>query len=69
MSENAKGLANVTVADTRSSHVDGEQGILIYRGYDIRDLGARASYEEVVYLLWYGKLPTTDTVGQVSTSK
>lgn len=57
MSENTKGLANVTVADTSSSHVDGEQGILIYRGYDIRDLGAKATFEEVVYLLWNGDLP------------
>lgn len=57
MSDSSKGLANVTVADTSSSFVDGEQGILIYRGYDIRDLGANASFEEVVYLLWNGKLP------------
>jgi citrate synthase len=58
MSEQAKGLAGVVVADTSSSHVDGEQGYLIYRGYDIRDLGAKASFEEVVYLLWKGDLPT-----------
>lgn len=60
MSDSGKGLANVTVADTSSSYVDGEKGILIYRGYDIRDLGAKASFEEVVYLLWYGELPNAE---------
>ena len=52
-----KGLAGVTAADTRLSRVDGENGRLIYRGYSIEDLGAKASFEEVVYLLWNGDLP------------
>lgn len=43
---------------TYSSFVDGLKGELIYRGYDIRDLGAQSTYEEVVYLLWNGELPT-----------
>jgi citrate synthase len=38
--------------------VDGERGLLTYRGYDIRDLATQAGYEEVVYLLWHGELPT-----------
>ncbi|MBW7958503.1 MAG: citrate/2-methylcitrate synthase [Candidatus Promineofilum sp.] len=42
---------------TSSSFVDGTKGILIYRGYDIRDLGANATFEEVIYLLWNGDLP------------
>lgn len=53
-----KGLAGVTAADTQLSRVDGEQGRLIYRGYSIEDLGEKASFEEVVYLLWNGDLPT-----------
>lgn len=53
-----KGLAGVTAADTQLSRVDGEQGRLIYRGYSIEDLGQKASFEEVVYLLWNGDLPT-----------
>ena len=53
-----KGLAGVTAADTSLSRVDGENGRLIYRGYSIEDLGAQASSEEVVYLLWNGDLPT-----------
>jgi citrate synthase len=53
----SKGLANVVIADTSLSKVDGENGILIYGGYDILDLGCRASFEEVAYLLWHGHLP------------
>lgn len=51
------GLAGVVVAETASSLVDGVNGVLIYRGYDILDLGQHASFEEVAYLLWYGNLP------------
>ena len=45
---------------TSASYVNGTIGELIYRGYDIRDLGPNATYEEVVYLLWYDKLPNRD---------
>jgi citrate synthase len=57
MSDAAKGLAGVIAADTTLSRVDGEKGELIYRGYDIMDLGEKACFEEVVYLLWNGDLP------------
>ncbi|MCL4263703.1 MAG: hypothetical protein KJ069_10830 [Anaerolineae bacterium] len=53
-----KGLAGVTAADTAVSRVDGENGTLIFRGYNVWELGGQVSYEEVVYLLWYGELPT-----------
>ena len=52
------GLRGVTIASTRICEVDGKNGRLIYRGYIIQDL-ARASYEEVVHLLLYERLPTT----------
>ncbi len=42
---------------TSSSYVNGTEGVLIYRGYDIRDLGLNVTYEEVVYLLWNDVLP------------
>ncbi len=57
MSDTSKGLAGVIAADTHLSHVDGQIGKLIYRGYDIMDLGEKTSFEEVVYLLWNGDLP------------
>ena len=42
----------------------GEEGRLIYRGYDIADLAANASFEEVAYLLWNGRLPTSAELAQ-----
>ncbi len=56
--EQKKGLEGVVVADTRLSRVQGDIGRLIYGGYDIADLAENASFEEVIYLLWHGKLPT-----------
>lgn len=54
------GLEGVAVAETKISFVNGEKGELIYRGYWIEDLVKKYCYEEVVYLLWYGKLPSAD---------
>ncbi|MCI0434662.1 MAG: citrate synthase [Gemmatimonadetes bacterium] len=53
-----KGLADVVAAETRLSEVLGEEGRLIYAGYEIQDLAAATSYEEVCHLLWYDDLPT-----------
>lgn len=53
-----RGLEGVLVAESDLSYVDGEVGKLVYRGYDIEDLARGASYEEVLYLLWHGSLPT-----------
>ncbi len=55
-----RGLEGVLVAESELSHVDGEAGRLVYRGYDIEDLARGASYEEVLYLLWHGSLPTRE---------
>ncbi len=52
-----KGLQGVIVGDSTLSLVDGENGRLIYSGYKIEDLAANAIYEEVVYLLFNGRLP------------
>jgi citrate synthase len=54
----SKGLAGLIAADSILSSVNGETGELIYRGYDIMDLGENACFEEVVYLLWHGDLPS-----------
>lgn len=51
------GLRGVLVADTAISLIDGAKGELSYRGFDIHDLAAYASDEEVAYLLLYGTLP------------
>ena len=52
------GLAGMVVADSSISFVNGAEGILEYRGYDIRVLAENSSFEEVAYLLWQGHLPT-----------
>jgi citrate synthase len=52
------GLEDVVVSTSDICFIDGDQGRLLYRGYDIHDLVAQSSYEETVYLLWYGELPT-----------
>ncbi len=52
-----KGLEGVVANSTRLSDVIGDKGQLIYAGYDINELAGKVSYQEVVYLLWKGKLP------------
>ncbi|MGD0884795.1 MAG: citrate synthase [Thermodesulfovibrionales bacterium] len=51
------GLRGVTVADTKISFIDGERGILIYRGYRIEELAQKSSFIETAYLLLHGALP------------
>ena len=53
----AKGLEGIVANSTALSDVRGEEGILIYAGYNINELAGKVSYEEVVYLLWHGELP------------
>jgi citrate synthase len=52
------GLRGVTVADTKVSYIDGQNGILIYRGYRIEDLAANSTFMETAYLLLFESLPT-----------
>jgi citrate synthase len=51
------GLRGVTVADTKVSYIDGENGILIYRGYRIEELAERSTFMETAFLLLHGHLP------------
>ena len=53
-----KGLKDVYLDTTESSFIDGLEGKLLYRGYNIHDLAEKSTFEEVVYLLLYGSLPT-----------
>ena len=57
--EFAKGLEDVIAGESSICDVDGKNGKLIYRGYDIHDLAQNTTFEEVVYLLWNGDLPNT----------
>ncbi len=51
------GLRGVVAASSSIGDVNGEQGILIYQGYDIHDLAQNSTFEEVIFLLWNGRLP------------
>jgi citrate synthase len=58
MSEYLPGLAGVPATQSNISDIDGEQGILAYRGYRIEELAEQSSFEETVLLLLDGRLPT-----------
>jgi citrate synthase len=53
-----KGLEGVVAAVSGICYIDGDRGILSYRGYDIHDLATHSTFEETCYLLWFGSLPT-----------
>ncbi|MGZ8624634.1 MAG: citrate/2-methylcitrate synthase [Actinomycetota bacterium] len=61
-----KGLREIVAAQTKISDIDGEQGKLWYVGYDIVDLAEHATFEEVVYLLHHGALPTQDELDELN---
>lgn len=50
-------LSGVVVAESSVSSIDPDEGVLMYRGYDIADLAEHSTYEDVAYLLLYGELP------------
>lgn len=52
-----KGLEGVVAANSSICYIDGENGVLAYRGIDIHELANKSNFEEVCYLLWFGKLP------------
>lgn len=51
------GLRGVVAAQSAIGDVNGEEGILIYQGYNIHDLAEHSTFEEVIFLLWNGRLP------------
>ena len=59
------GLEDVAVASSSICYLDGERGVLAYRGHDIHDLAEHASFEEVCHLLWHGHLPSRSELGEV----
>jgi len=52
-----EGLADVVACNSEICYIDGQKGRLVYRGYDVLDLARNSTFEEVAYLLWYGRLP------------
>src|SRR5690554_1967297 len=54
------GFMNTAACESEITYIDGDQGILLYRGYPIEQLAERSSFLEVSYLLTHGELPTAD---------
>src|SRR5947209_10960833 len=52
-----RGLEGVVACNSSICYIDGEKGVLAYRGIDIHELADNSTFEEVCYLLWFGQLP------------
>jgi citrate synthase len=52
-----KGLEGVVAATSGICYIDGDAGVLAYRGIDIHELAEKSTFEETCYLLWFGRLP------------
>lgn len=52
-----KGLEGVVAANSAICYIDGDAGVLAYRGIDIHELAEKSTFEETCYLLWFGRLP------------
>jgi citrate synthase len=60
-----KGLEGVVATTSGICYIDGERGVLAYRGYDIHELADHSTFEEVCYLLWFGRLPNAEELKQL----
>jgi citrate synthase len=58
MTHAPKGLEGVVATTSKICYIDGEEGVLAYRGIDIHELADHSTFEETCYLLWNGALPT-----------
>src|SRR5580704_192828 len=52
-----KGLEGIVATTSKICYIDGDQGVLAYRGIDIHELADHSNFEETCYLLWFGRLP------------
>src|SRR5271166_1246079 len=63
-----KGLEGITAANSSICYIDGDLGVLAYRGIDIHELADHSSFEEVCYLLWFGRLPNRSELQEMKLS-
>jgi citrate synthase len=66
MPTHPRGLDGVVAVQTRLSHVDGQNGVLIIGGYTLEELAGSVTFEEAAHLLWTGRLPTTEEAEALS---
>jgi len=62
-----KGLEGVVATTSTICYIDGERGVLAYRGIDIHELADNSTFEETCYLLWFGRLPSRSELQQLGT--
>jgi len=60
------GLEDVVAGESGICFIDGDKGILAYRGYNIHELATNSTFEETCYLLWFGRLPKRDELADIS---
>src|SRR5271167_3426196 len=60
-----KGLEGVVATTSGICYIDGEQGVLAYRGIDIHELADHSAFEETCYLLWSGQLPSRSELKEI----
>jgi citrate synthase len=63
-----KGLEGVVATNSSICYIDGDRGILAYRGIDIHELADSSTFEETCYLLWFGELPTRKQLDDLKTT-
>ncbi|HXP88306.1 MAG TPA: citrate synthase [Bryobacteraceae bacterium] len=62
------GLEGIVATESRLCFIDGDAGILSYQGYRIETLADNATFEEVIYLLWHGRLPKQAELDELKAS-
>ena len=62
-----KGLEGIVATSSSICFIDGDAGVLSYRGIDIHELAQRSNFEECAYLLWFGKLPNATELANFAT--
>src|SRR5437899_11183422 len=60
------GLEDIVVSTSDICFIDGREGRLVYRGYDVNDLVEHSSFEEVIFLLWHGGLPSKKELVEIT---
>jgi citrate synthase len=60
-----KGLEGIVATNSSICYIDGELGILAYRGIDIHELAEHSTFEETCYLLWFGRLPNRTELNEL----
>jgi citrate synthase len=61
-----KGLEGIVATNSSICWIDGDAGVLSYRGIDIHELAQHSTFEETAYLLWFGKLPNAAELADFS---